>query len=163
MKTVVIIRHAKSDWNNNLEDFDRPLNDRGYSDAPMMAKILKSVQEKPTLIISSPAKRSITTAEYFAEEYGYPVDCILKERKIYDIGQQFTKQKLEELSDDVESVFVFGHNPDHSSLARYLTGQDFGQIPTCAAVGIEFDIDSWKEVHKANGEVKFYEYPKKHK
>ena len=161
MKRVFIVRHAKSDWDNNLSDFDRPLNTRGIEDAPNMAKRINEMGFKPDIIISSPANRAITTAKAFADEYEYAQDCIQQERDIYDIGQRFTLRLITELPKTLKSVMIFGHNPDHSHLSTYLSNIQIGNMPTCSIVGIEFDTDKWSDIQKAKPKLLCFEYPKK--
>ncbi len=161
MKRVYIVRHAKSDWNNELEDFDRPLNDRGHRDAPAMAERINKMGHKPDMIVSSPAKRAITTAKYFAQEYDYPEDCIRKEVDIYNLGQRFTLATIADLPPTTDSVMIFGHNPDHSYVATLLSNTQIGNMPTCAVVGVEFDTDDWQDIKKAESKLLFFEYPKK--
>ncbi|MCB0702911.1 MAG: histidine phosphatase family protein [Candidatus Kapaibacterium sp.] len=161
MKKIFIVRHAKSDWNNNLIDFERPLNERGHNDAPIMAEKIKSLGERPQLIISSPAMRAKTTAKYFAEVFGYADECIMYHHEIYDIGQKFTIQMLTKISPKIDSVMVFGHNPDQSHLATYLSNENIGNMPTCAVVGVEMQTENWSEIKNAESRLICYEYPKK--
>lgn len=161
MKRIFIVRHAKSDWNNNLIDFERPLNERGHNDAPIMAEKIKSLGERPQLIISSPAMRAKTTAKYFAEVFGFADECIEYHHEIYDIGQKFTIQMLTKISPKIDSVMVFGHNPDQSHLATYLSNENIGNMPTCAVVGVEMQTENWSEIKNAESRLICYEYPKK--
>ena len=160
MKQLFIVRHAKSDWDNELEDYDRPLSQRGHNDAPIMAKRISSMGYKPDMLISSSARRAISTARYFAMEFGYPNDCILQEREIYDIGQRFTLDLITKLSPSVNSVMIFGHNPDHSYVATYLSNEQIGNLPTCAVVGIQFDTDDWSNIKSSTTKLLCYELPK---
>lgn len=161
MKRIFLVRHAKSDWHNNLEDFDRPLNNRGETDAPEMAKRIKEMGFIPDIIISSPAKRAITTAKYFATAFGYSHECIQEERPIYDIGQRYTLKLITELPETLSSAMIFGHNPDHSYLATYLSNSEIGNMPTCSVVGIEFDTDNWEDIKKAKATLLCFEFPLK--
>lgn len=161
MKRIYLVRHAKSDWHNNLEDFDRPLNNRGETDAPEMAKRIKEMGFVPDIIISSPAKRAITTAKYFASVFKYSHECIQEERSIYDVGQRYTLKLITELPETLNSPMIFGHNPDHSYLATYLSNSEIGNMPTCSVVGIEFDTDSWEDIKKAKSTLLFFEFPLK--
>lgn len=161
MKRVFIVRHAKSDWDNNLSDFNRPLNERGNNDAPKMAKRINNLGFKPDIILSSPANRAITTAKYFASEYDYASDCIQQEREIYDVGQRFTLDLILGLPDTLNSAMIFGHNPDQSHLSTLLSNTHIGNMPTCSVVGVEFDTNIWKEIRKATPKLLCFEYPKK--
>lgn len=160
MKQIFIVRHAKSDWDNELEDYDRPLSQRGHNDAPIMAKRISSMGYKPDMLISSSARRAISTARYFAMEFGYPNDCIRLERDIYDIGQRFTLDMITNLSFATDSAMIFGHNPDHSYVATYLSNEPIGNMPTCAVVGIQFETDDWRNIKKSTSKLLFFEFPK---
>lgn len=163
MKTLFLIRHAKSDWGDpGLKDFDRPLNERGNKNAPFMGKLLKKEKIFPDLIISSPAKRAITTARKIADEIDYPKNKIVEEPKIYEANVKTLLQIINSLDDENETVFLFGYNPGFTDLLGYLTEANISNIPTCGIAQIEFDSESWKEVSRETGILKSFEYPKKY-
>ena len=111
MKTLYLIRHAKSSWKDiTLDDFDRPLNQRGKKNAPFMGKLLKQREVKPDLIISSPAKRAKCTANIIAREIGYTKDIVF-EPKIYESNLVSLKNVIYSIDDKYNTVFLFGHNP----------------------------------------------------
>jgi phosphohistidine phosphatase len=161
MKTLFLIRHAKSSWAEpEMKDFDRPLNDRGNENAPFMGKLLKKEKIFPDLIISSPAKRAITTARKIADEIDYPKNKIVEEPKIYEANVKTLLQIINSLDDENETVFLFGHNPGFTDLLGYLTEANISNIPTCGIAQIEFDSESWKEVSRETGTMKNFFYPK---
>lgn len=163
MKKLYLIRHAKSSWEDpSLSDFARPLNSRGLKDAPLMAGLLKRKEILPDKIISSPAKRALSTAKIIAEELHFPLKDILKEESIYQGGINELTELVCKLDNQWTTVFVFGHNPGLSYLAEYLSGEHYGNIPTCGITAIEFNVDQWQEVSRSSGTNIFYEYPKKH-
>ena len=163
-KTLYLARHAKSSWADpDLSDFERPLKKRGEKDAPMMGKILASKGVKPELIISSPAKRAITTAYILAEEIKYPKENIVTKEDIYAAATSDLLEIIEQLDDSLKSVMLVGHNPSFTNLANYLTDDRFDNIPTCGVVAIGFDIARWDKIDKNSGKVIFFEYPKKYK
>ena len=163
-KTLYIARHAKSSWDDSsLSDFERPLKKRGEKDAPMIGKILYSKGVKPDLIISSPAKRAISTAYVLAREIKYPVEKIITNEDIYEASTSELLDIIEQLDDKLKSVMIIGHNPSFTRLANYLTEQYFDNIPTCGVVAIAFNISEWKTIEKNSGKVIFFEYPKKYK
>jgi len=160
MKKLYIIRHAKSDWNDDtLDDYDRPLNKRGQRDAPMMGQFLFSKNIKPDLIISSPALRAITTAQLIAKEIKYE-KVIVPNQYIYDAYVTALQEVVEYIHDSNDTVFLVGHNPGVSSLAYMLCGSK-ENFSTCAVLEIEFDCDSWMDASKDNSTLVSYEYPKK--
>src|SRR6056297_1598790 len=108
MKTLLIIRHAKSSWDNpDLPDVERPLNKRGFRDAPFMAKLIAEKVPKPDLFLSSPATRASTTAKYFAEAYNLEENRIEIKELIYDRGPKQILYMLSELDDEINSVALF--------------------------------------------------------
>ncbi len=161
MKTLLIVRHAKSSWENpDLPDVERPLNKRGFRDAPFMAKLIAEKVPKPDLFLSSPATRAFTTAKYFAEAFEAKENDIAVKELIYDRGPKRILYMLSELSDDINSVALFGHNPDLSDLTHFLCDFEKGNLPTAAVVCIDFDINSWAHFGDDKGELRFFESPK---
>jgi phosphohistidine phosphatase len=160
MKKLFIIRHAKSDWDNpNLDDFDRPLNNRGLKAAPMMGQRLKTRNIMPDMILSSPASRAITTAQLIAKEIGFE-KSITQNHYIYEAYVNSLQETVSYIHDENDTVFLVGHNPGVSALAYVLA--DFKeQLPTCAVVEIQFECHSWLDVSKDNASVISYDYPKK--
>lgn len=163
MKNLVIVRHAKSSWDDSsLADFDRPLNKRGLRDAPYMGKVLSDKDFKPDLIISSPANRAFTTAKFIAEKMGYNIEKIRTEENIYSSSAAAIVKIIRSVDDSVGNLALFGHNPDITYLSSLLTGNIFDNVPTCGMVGIRFDVDQWKLINEENGKMVFFEYPKKY-
>jgi len=162
MKKLVIIRHAKSDWEDTkIDDFDRPLNTRGLIDAPCMGKVLKAKGLVPDSIISSPALRARTTAELIAKELGYTKN-ITPNQYIYEAYVNMLIEIVNSLLDTDEIVFLVGHNPGVSALA-YMLCDLKENIPTSATVEIDFDCDSWMDVSKENATLISYDFPKNYK
>jgi phosphohistidine phosphatase len=164
MKKLYIVRHAKSSWSDgSLSDFDRPLNNRGESDAPLIGKVLKKAKVLPDLVISSPAKRAFSTAEIISDKIGYSKDKIVKEIDLYHAGPLDLISIINKVSNNVDSLMIFGHNPGFTYLINTLTNFSLPNLPTCGFAEIELFVDDWKEVSKDVGKVINYEYPKKYK
>ena len=164
MKTLYLVRHAKSSWEDNrISDFERPLNERGEQDAPLMAKILLEKLVEPELIISSPAVRALTTAKIFAEIFQYNSKNIIEDERIYEAGMKELAAVVEEISDDYKNVMMFGHNPGISNFINLLGDQPIPDMPTCAVAGLQLKINSWSELERNCGKIILFEYPKKHK
>lgn len=163
MKTLYLIRHAKSSWDNsNQSDFERPLNSRGENDAPAMAKLLNENGFKPDFLISSPANRAYTTAQIFAEEFQYPHDKIISDDRIYEAGIRELITVIREIDDSFQTVLLFGHNPGLTSLTNLLGDKYVPDLPTCAIAGLKFDITKWQDIERHGGKVFLFDYPKKH-
>lgn len=162
MKTLYLIRHAKSSWDNAfLKDFDRPLNARGKRDAPNMAKRLTRDQIFPDAIVTSPAKRAITTAKKIALGINFSKEKIESDPNIYEASSSTMLQIINKLDNQHNTYFLFGHNPSFTYLAEQLSGEYFGNIPTCGIVGIEFPFDSWDMISANTGNCIYHNYPKK--
>jgi|SRR3989304_4407655 len=163
MKTLYLVRHAKSSWENrNISDFERSLNDRGKRDAPFMAEILKKKNVKLDLIISSPANRAFTTAKIFAKVYGIPESSIVINENIYEADKNDLLKVLSENNDSINNIMLFGHNPGLTYLSNYLCDFETDNIPTCGIICMQLDFDSWKYLGNKTCGFKFFEYPKKY-
>lgn len=161
MKTLYLVRHAKSSWDfPELDDFQRPLNERGKKDAPRMGKFLFSLGIKPELLLSSSAKRALKTARKVAKELGYEKKQILKDKALYHAWPDRLLKVLVDQSDDYASVMLFGHNPGLTEFANQLCGASIENIPTAGAVAIEFAVDHWRDIGYESGKLVFFHFPK---
>ena len=152
MKTVYIIRHAKSDWSiDGQTDIDRALNARGYNDAHNVGKAMKGKGQVPQVIISSPAIRALTTALILAEEIGYPKSEIRIEPLLYDTDAHEYEKVLKSISNSAGSVAIFGHNPVVSDLSSFWA-RKLINMPTCAVVQFRVLTDKWSQLSKENVE-----------
>jgi phosphohistidine phosphatase len=145
MKTLYLLRHAKSSWKDaGLADFDRPLNERGRRAAPFMGRLMRDRGADVDLIISSPAKRARKTAKLFLEAGGFETD-VLNDERIYEASPSTLMYVAGEIDDRFSSVVLVGHNPGMEGLIRALTGQS-EPMPTAAIAIIKLAIDSWKDI-----------------
>ena len=165
MKTLYLIRHAKSSWDHpGLSDFDRPLNDRGKRDAPMMGKRLKERAIHPSLMLSSPAKRALSTCKRIAEVIGYPSVNIKTNRDLYHADEEQLLAIVRALPDKYETVMIFGHNPGLTEFVNSMNrDQVIPNIPTSGVVAFRYDVDRWNHVDFGRGEFMFFDFPKKEK
>lgn len=163
MKTLYLIRHAKSDWSDGtLSDFDRPLNKRGEKNAPLMGKVLSSRGVRPDLILSSPALRARTTAAILAENVGYSAERIVYEGDLYLAEAETIAEVLRNLPSPVQTVFLIGHNPGLTLFAEYITGRAIGNIPTCGIAEIVFDSEGATSLSRGSATLASFDYPKNH-
>jgi phosphohistidine phosphatase len=162
LKTLLIIRHAKSSWDiGSLNDFDRPLNDRGKKDAPAMAQRLLDKKTSIDAFVSSPAKRAKKTAEYFCSTYNRSEADIIFIDALYHANVQAFYHVVENLDDSFNTVALFSHNPGITEFINELTEKmKLDSMPTCAIFAVKIDIDKWKEFKKATKEFLFFDYPK---
>lgn len=160
MKSLLVIRHAKSSWDFNVEDFERPLNDRGNKDAPEMAKRLIKKDIKIDAFVSSPANRALSTATHFIKEYGKKKKNIITIPSLYHAPLETFYSIIEALNNDIKTVAVFSHNPGITEFVNNLTDTHIEDMPTCAVFAVKADIKKWKDFREAKKEFWFFDYPK---
>ena len=164
MKTLYLVRHAKSSWDDpDLSDFDRPLNTRGEKDAPKMGQRLNAQGVIPDGIYSSPAVRALTTGKIIAEIVGYPVNSIHTDRNLYHADEDVLLITVRSIPDSFDHVMIVGHNPGLTEFANELIPSTIDNIPTTGIVAIQLNSNSWKAVDKNCGHLLFFDYPKRDK
>jgi len=160
MKTLYLIRHAKSSWKNlELDDFDRPLNKRGKRDAPVIGARLKKCAVFPDIILCSPAKRAKDTAKKITKALGYDKK-IQYNPDIYEASSNTLQNIINSINIQHSTAFLIGHNPGLNMLVEKYIGME-DNIPTCGIVGIRFACDKWDDISSKNAELLSFDYPKK--
>lgn len=157
MKQLILVRHAKSDWPENTDDFDRPLADRGLEDAVKMSKFLKDKNIEIQQFVSSPALRAHNTCKIFNQTF--QIDCST-EQKLYHPSEKNFLSVIFDLKDDVNSVAFFSHNNGISNFANSMSDDVF-MLPTCGVAGFEVNCDSWADFENAEKKLVFFYEPKK--
>jgi phosphohistidine phosphatase len=148
MKTLILVRHAKSSWDDpSLDDRDRPLNGRGKKDAPAMGERLAKLGIEPELMVSSPAVRALTTAEIFAKALDFKRKKIMVDEQIYASSPAILLKRIHAIDDEVKCAMLFGHNPELSDLAHDFSPQ-IDDLPTCAVVELHFDVKTWLQISR---------------
>ncbi|MDQ6986988.1 MAG: histidine phosphatase family protein [Mariprofundaceae bacterium] len=143
-KQLLLIRHAKSDWNNPaLSDFDRPLNERGKRDAPMMGARLKNADIRLERLLSSPAQRARSTAENIANAIGFAAQNIDWITELYLASPGSMLDVIQNTPADINSIALVAHNPGISELAATLSDFSIGNIPTCGIVRLQSKSENW--------------------
>jgi len=161
MKTLILVRHAKSSWDDpSISDFDRPLNDRGKKDAPEMAERLKDKGLKIDLFVSSPAKRARKTARIFAKEFGVEKEDIKLVEDLYMASPSVFSVVVEGLNNKAATVALFSHNPGITEYASSLTNVRIDNMPTCSVFAAQASVDKWSEFEAAEKSFLFFDYPK---
>jgi phosphohistidine phosphatase len=161
VKTVLLIRHAKSSWTDaSLNDFERPLNDRGKRDAPLMARRLIDKKLHIDAFISSPAKRARKTASIFAKEFGIDENEIIYKTELYGAPSEVFYEVIKHLDNDTQTVALFSHNPGITDFANSLTKVRADDMPTCSIFAIQSDATNWKQFGESNKTFLFFDYPK---
>jgi phosphohistidine phosphatase len=161
MKTLLLIRHAKSGWDDpSLSDFDRTLTERGKSDAKMMAERIKDRPVEIDLFVSSPAKRAKKTAKIFMKEYDDKEKDLLLEPSLYEGSVKDFYKAIESLGDKEKHVAVFAHNPGITEFVNSLKCSPVYDMPTCAVFALKIKTKHWKDFREADKEFLFFDYPK---
>lgn len=161
MKRAIIVRHAKAVAYGYRDDFNRDLSDRGKNDAQRIGDELKNMGIVAGAMVSSPAKRTLKTAQVFASKLGFNEKEINQMQEIYD--GMTTSEFLEMINnfpDSAETVFIFGHNPGFYYFVDNLVSTAGDDMPTCSTFAIDFDVDSWKKVEARTGKKAFQLIPK---
>jgi len=166
MKKLIIIRHAKSSWDDlTLDDFDRPLNKRGEKDAPQMGKLLREMKITPDYLIASPAVRTMETCKHIAKKLDFPPHKIISNQRLYHADKetilQVVKQIPDRKNDDEEIVLLFGHNPGLTEFVNAISHEAIANVPTCGAAIISFPHDRWDNLKFGSGKMEWFHYPKK--
>lgn len=160
-KQLLLVRHAKSDWGNSgLKDFDRPLNKRGFANAPEMGERLKNKNILPDGIVSSPALRAITTAKLIAYTINFDIEKIVQKPQIYEATELDLLNLINNFDNTLNFVALFGHNPGVTNFANYLAHADIYDMQTCSMVLISFETDNWEIISGGSGKLLWYDYPK---
>jgi phosphohistidine phosphatase len=157
MKKLLLIRHAKAEKETSVKDINRPLKYIGIQDARFMAERVKENSLIPQLIITSPALRTKTTAEIFADHLLLPDPEINK--AIYEASQQTLLRVINQLPNQYNFIALVGHNPGISQILYYLTGEA-REVHTSTVALIEFEVDDWKVVSGDTGQLAYYSSPK---
>jgi phosphohistidine phosphatase len=161
MKTLYLVRHAKSSWEvPDLADFDRPLSDRGVSDAPRMGRRITEYKQSPQLIYTSPAVRTLSTAKIIAAAIGYPEQSIVADKKIYHTDADSLLDIIKKFADEKECVMLVGHNPGLTQLANALLDETIENIPTCGVIRAELKITLWRGAKWGCGRLISFDSPK---
>jgi phosphohistidine phosphatase len=152
MKTLVVMRHAKSSWDDaSVADVDRPLNGRGRAAAPFMGGLLAREGVIPDIVISSPARRARETAELVKKAAGTGIEIRFDER-IYEADPQTLVRVVSEVGEEFSTPMIVGHNPGMEGLVRFLTGSP-EEMPTAAVAVIDIQVLSWASLGAGTGKV----------
>jgi len=162
MKRLIVMRHAKSNWSDpGCSDFDRTLNDRGRKAAPEMGRrlLLRGVQ--PHLVLSSPARRAMHTAQLLSSELGYPKADIEYVDQLYAASEPIWLQTISELPASADVVIMVGHNPEITEVAARFCPERIHHMPTAATLDLEFDVVQWTTLEAKKADRWFFDYPKR--
>ena len=161
MKTLTLVRHAKSSWKDRrLSDRERPLNNRGKRDAPAMGKRIADAGIRPSQIISSPAVRAWTTAKAVAAELGYPIEFLQREDGLYLASLNNLLDVVASQDVGFNNLMLFGHNPGMTDFANHLVPGLTNNLPTAGVVSVNLECDDWRLHDQPPAELVRHDYPK---
>lgn len=162
-KRITLLRHAKAIAGaGSMADRDRPLNDRGRRDAPLMGRRLHAAGARPGLILTSPAARALETARLVARELRYPLERLQLDSDLYLASPQEILDVIARQDETLSDIVVCGHNPGLTELLNQVTGADIDNLPTCGFGVIEAAIDTWDTWRTLrHGELLHFDYPRK--
>ncbi len=161
MKTLYIVRHAKSSWEfPALPDFDRPLLEKGKKRTKRIIDYLLKQQVRLDLVISSSALRARETADYIARGIGYNPEDIKLDPSLYHADNELLFDQFLDLNDEIQSLMLVGHNPTLTNFVNNWLKPPIDWLPTSGVVCIEFETDRWEKIREASSYVKFVVFPK---
>lgn len=158
MKKLILVRHGKSSWEEDLPDDERPLKKRAYKDAALVLNAFSGFHRKPLKLWSSYATRALTTAEIFKERLEVDDSNFLVKDELYTFDSKELLKIIQTCDDRVETLMVFGHNPAITGVVDQLGDQHFSNVPTTGLIVIEFDVEKWQEIEK--GKTLLHLFPK---
>jgi phosphohistidine phosphatase len=163
MKKLIIVRHARAeDSLAELTDFERSLTVKGKTVAGLMTKKLCERENTMGTMISSPAFRALETAIIFATGFGVaPETIIMNSNLYYKMSLRYLTEYMQEISDDTDTLSLFGHNPSFSEIADSLSRDGSDILPKCGIVCISFNIKKWSEVKQHTGKLEYFLKPEK--
>ena len=162
MKTLYIVRHAKSSWKyESIEDIDRPLKESGIKDAHLLSKYLSKEIKRPDVFVSSSANRALHTAVIFCENFKYPLANLKIKRQLYSFSDGYLVKTVKALDDSFDSAIIFSHDHGINSFVNKFGDKPIAHVSTCGVVGIQFEEKHWKNIKK--GSTSLVEFPKNHR
>ncbi len=162
MKTLYIVRHAKSSWEyEGIKDIDRPLKQRGINDAYLISNVLQKKIACPDVFISSCANRALHTAMIFSYSFNYPLANLKLSKSLYSFSDGYLIKTVKALDDGFDSAIIFSHDHGISDFVNKFGDKELDHVSTCGVVGIKFDTIHWKNIK--SGKTFLTEFPKNYK
>lgn len=158
MKNLILIRHAKSNWDSLVNDVQRPLDQRGVKDAHLVSSNIHDFLPKTFVVWSSTAKRAAATAVIFAQNIQFPIESILFSEAFYTFDGRQLEKVIKSIDKAVENVILFGHNAAITDFVNKFGDILVANVPTAGFVSLSFDTDCWSQIQ--NGKTKKIIIPK---
>jgi phosphohistidine phosphatase len=162
MKRLTLLRHAKSSWGEpGLSDFERPLNRRGERDAPAMGRRLAEAGARPSLMLTSPAVRTLSTARLVAEALGYPREFLQLDESLYLASAELLRQIVTRQDDRFSDLMIVAHNPGLTEFANQLSDRHVENLATAAVMVVDLPVGRWEELNQQlRGRCMLFDFPK---
>ena len=148
MKNLVLIRHAKSNWDAPLKDIDRPLSKRGIGDAHITSHHIDKYLPKTFIVWSSPARRAKETAMIYAQNLAIPLETIIYKDDLYTFDERGLENAIKSCENKYDSLILFGHNGAITDFVNKFGDRYIDNVPTSGVVSLTFEEDDWKDIHK---------------
>ena len=162
MKTLYIVRHAKSSWEyEGIKDIDRPLNKRGINDAYLISNVLNKKVSCPDVFIASCANRALHTAMIFSYTFNYPLTNLKLSKSLYSFSDGYLIKTVKALDYSFDSAIIFSHDHGISTFVNKFGSLQLDHVPTCGIIGIKFNTTHWKNIKDGNTFIT--EFPKNYK
>lgn len=158
MKKLILVRHGKSSWEEDLPDHERPLKKRAYKDAELVLNSFSGFVPDALTLWSSHAVRALTTARLFQDSLKVPESRFHIKKELYTFDSSSLLRVIKTCDNNVENLMIFGHNPAMTGVANNLGDQHFSNIPTTGLCMLEFKTEDWKDIR--NGKTLMYLFPK---
>lgn len=148
MKNLILVRHAKSNWDMPMKDIDRPLDQRGCKDAHLVSSNIQKYIPKKFIVWSSSAKRASDTAVIFAQNILYPIENIVFKDDLYTFDENQLEDIVKSCTNTFDSVILFGHNAAITNFVNKFGDIFIDNVPTSGFVSLQFETDKWEEINK---------------
>ncbi|MEH6537441.1 MAG: histidine phosphatase family protein [Psychroserpens sp.] len=150
MKTLILIRHAKSSWEHDVSDRQRPLKKRGINDAKLVSNAFINKECVPDFVFSSPANRALSTCKIFIKNLKIDNEKLKIIEDLYDFGGESVIHFMKNISENYKNVMIFGHNHALTSICNIFGDKLIDNLPTSGLVVIDFDVNSWSDINTGN-------------
>ncbi|MBP2833570.1 histidine phosphatase family protein [Aquimarina sp. U1-2] len=147
MKTLYMIRHAKSSWEFDVSDKERPLNARGLRDADLIGEKLGTIVKSIDKVLSSPAKRAHHTAQIVVKHLSFPEEILEVISDLYDFEGNQVLDVIKNCDDNINDLMIFGHNHAFTSIVNMLGSERIDNVPTAGVVVLQFDVEKWQKIN----------------
>jgi phosphohistidine phosphatase len=156
MKKLILVRHAKSSWNHNVIDHERPLNERGLNDIPLVSKAFDNLGFKVDLVLSSDAYRAKKTSEIFTSNLSLDSLEVVYKYELYDFSGELLIKVIKSCFASVNCLMVFGHNHAITDFVNQYGDKPIDNVPTCGVVVINFETSDWNSLKKGTTAVTIF-------